>query len=92
MVVIDRPPPKQPPVPIHHVVPAGTRIVRVFDPSNHGATALTFRHYGPLRRFDHQRSLGGKPYNDPERGIYYGAFDLPACLVEVFGDTRIIVY
>jgi len=40
-------------------------------------------------RFDHQIGDGPerKPCNEPSRGIYYAAFSLSGCLVEVFGDV-----
>jgi hypothetical protein len=45
-----------------------------------------------LLRFDHQRAdPRGQPAVDPDRGIYYAAFTLSGCLVEIFGDTGIIV-
>src|SRR3982751_2002883 len=36
-------------------------------------TALSFRFFGPLRRFDHHRGTGPErdPADDPERGISY---------------------
>jgi hypothetical protein len=51
---------------------------------------LTFRRYGPLRRFDHQRARDGEPDEDKERGILYAGESISGCVVEVFGDTRII--
>lgn len=69
--------------------------MRLFDPTQHGATALTFRRFGPLLRFDHHRApvdMHGvrQPCPDPERGVYYAAKTLSGCIVEVFGDTGII--
>ncbi len=66
--------------------------MRVFDPTSYGATALTFRRFGPLLRFDHQRGAGVDahglltPALDPDRGIYYAGATLGCCIVEVFGD------
>lgn len=88
MVRIAAPPPERPPSPIFHILPAGSAIVRIFDPTRHNTTALTFRHFGPLARFDHQRF--SHPQDDPERGVYYCAPSFSSCLVEVFGDTGII--
>ena len=66
-------------------------MVRLFDPSRHGTTATGFRFYGPLLRFDHHRGRDdGEPAEDAERGIYYAAFALSGCLVEVFGDTGVV--
>jgi hypothetical protein len=45
-------------------------------------------------RFDHHRGVGTDrtPARDATRGIYYAAFTLSSCLVELFGDaTRQIV-
>ncbi|MFB2969132.1 RES family NAD+ phosphorylase [Aerosakkonema sp. BLCC-F183] len=90
MVRIDPPPPQRPPSPSIYTLATGTEIVRIFN-TDRGTTALTFRYFGPLSRFDHHRvNPTNKPANDPERGIYYAAFDLQNCLVEVFGDTGII--
>lgn len=88
MVRIAAPPPDRPPSPIFYILPAGSAIVRIFDPTRHNTTALTFRHFGPLARFDHQRF--SHPQDDPERGVYYCAPSFSSCLVEVFGDTGII--
>lgn len=65
--------------------------MRIFDPTKHGASAHTFRGFGPLRRFDHHEPhADGSPRDDPIRGIWYGAPTLAGCLVEVFGDAGII--
>lgn len=91
MVVVAPPPPRRRPNPLFHTLPAETRLVRLFDPSRHGATATGFRSYGPLLRFDHHRGReDGKPGDDVERGIYYAAMTLSGCLVEVFGDTGVV--
>ena len=91
MVVVDPPPPRRQPNPLFHDLPSGSRLVRLFDPSRHGATATGFRSYGPLLRFDHHRGQGGgKPGDDIERGIYYAAMTLSSCLVEIFGDTGVV--
>ncbi len=66
-------------------------MVRLFDPSRHGATATGFRSYGPLLRFDHHPgNEGGTPTDDPERGVYYASKTLSGCLVEIFGDTGVV--
>jgi len=69
---------------------SGGHLVRLFDPSQHGQMATTFRHFGPLRRFDHHRASPIGPAVDPNRGISYASFKLSGCLVEVFGDTGIV--
>jgi hypothetical protein len=64
-------------------------LFRLYDPTRFGATALLFRHFGPLSRFDHHRSAAA-PADDPDRGIIYAARSLHGCLAEIFGDTRIV--
>jgi hypothetical protein len=92
MVRIDPPPPRHPPSPVFHQLLAGSHLVRIFDPASHNATATSFRFYGPLRRFDHHRGSVSGPAADPARGIYYAALGLDGCLVEIFGDTRLIEF
>ncbi len=65
--------------------------MRIYDPASHGATATSFRRFGPLHRFDHHPGMGPPahdPCPSPIRGVYYAARDLSGCLVEVFGDDR----
>lgn len=72
----------------------GSVIYRVFALGAHCLKPLFFRHYGPLLRFDHHRGKKGNPLvraNDLIRGILYGAPTLSGCIVEIFGDTQIIV-
>lgn len=92
MVRVAPPPPDHTPNPLILHVPAGNTLVRIFDPTSFGATAVGFRFYGPLRRFDHQEGRGPEhlPGDDVARGIYYAGFSLSCCLVEVFGDTGVI--
>lgn len=99
MVRIDPPPSRRrqkanPPNPIFSVLPTGTRLVRIYDPASHGAGPLTFRTFGPLLRFDHHVGIGAgrkrKPQDDPARGILYAGFTLSCCMVEIFGDTRLV--
>jgi RES domain len=66
-------------------------MLRIFDPTRHGTTALSFRYFGPLGRFDHQRlSPTGSSSEDPDRGISYAGLTLSCCLVECFGDVGVI--
>jgi hypothetical protein len=91
LVVVDLPPPRRRSNPLFHDLSSGSWLVRLFDPSRHGATATGFRSYGPLLRFDHHRNRDdGEPAEDAERGIYYAAFTLSGCLVEIFGDTGVV--
>lgn len=55
VVRVALPPPNRPIAPCFHEIPAGARLVRIFDPTRRNQTALTFRSYGPLKRFDHHR-------------------------------------
>ncbi|MGI0482094.1 RES family NAD+ phosphorylase [Geminocystis sp. CENA526] len=90
MVVIASPPPKNKPNPLFYHLPANSELVRIFDPTTKYKTqALTFRYFGALHRFDHQRS-DKKPQLDAQRGIYYTAFTLSSCIVEYFGDSGVI--
>lgn len=91
MVEIAPPPPKILPIkPALYFVNKSKCLVRIFDPTRHNTKSLTFRHHGPLERFDHQRYSRDAPLPDQERGIYYAGFTLSCCLVEVFGDKRTI--
>lgn len=91
MVLIAPPPPSRAPNPIHHTISAGSYLVRIFNPTRHQTQALTFRHFGPINRFDHQiMPDSGDPDEDPNRGIYYAGFTLSCCLVEYFGDSGVI--
>ncbi len=91
MVVIASPPPLKPPSPLFRIVAAGSFMLRIFDPTRHGTTAVTFRYFGPLGRFDHQQlSLTGSSSEDPDRGISYAGLTLSCCLVECFGDVGVI--
>jgi hypothetical protein len=87
VVSLNYPPPKGSLDPCHHKLSVGTRLRRIFNPSQHNTTALTFRSYGPILRFDHHAGQGKerKPCLDAGRGIYYAADRLSCCIVEVFG-------
>jgi hypothetical protein len=91
VVVIASPPPTKPPSPIYRSLTTNNVLLRIFDPNSYGTQALTFRQYGSMNRFDHQRySPDSQPGLDPERGIYYAGLTLSCCLVECFGDTGVI--
>lgn len=74
------------------VLTAGSRLVRIYDPTSFGATAISFRYNGPRQRFDHHEGVGTRPKrgpaDDPHRGIWYGALNLTCCVAEVFGQRR----
>jgi hypothetical protein len=99
MVLILPPPPTVTPRPQHETVETQTALVRIFNPASPYKTqASTYRYFGPLLRFDHHQpltkeeavKLNGK--EDPLRGITYWGFTLSCCLVELFGDTKIVEF
>lgn len=98
MVVIT-PPPTRTVNPIIFGVPAGTSLVRLFDPTmKYHQTPCSFRTNGPRKRFDHHRAdlKTGNPTDNPDRGIYYSgaqydaSLGLACCIAELFGDTGIV--
>jgi hypothetical protein len=98
VVALQPPPPSRPVAPLFADIPAGGRLVRIFDPTRRNATALTFRANGPRKRFDHHRGHGPdrEPHDDPDRAVFYAAWSpdvaeaLSSCLVDVFGDTGLV--
>lgn len=90
MVLIAHPPPSIPPAPVFRTLSAGCDLFRLYNPTRFNTTALSFRNFGPLLRFDHHLASSSNPFMDPDRGVYYAGFTLSCCLVEVFGDTRLI--
>jgi RES domain len=99
MVLILPPPPTVTPRPQHETVETQTALVRIFNPTSRYKTqASTYRYFGPLLRFDHHQpltkeeavKLNGK--EDPNRGITYWGFTLSCCLVELFGDPKIVEF
>lgn len=90
MTTVRRPPPERTPRPLFRVLPADTKLVRIFNPKPYAATPLTFRTFGPFERFDHQKRQNGLPCDNPARGIYYAGFTLSCCVVETFGETGVI--
>ena len=78
------------PDPKYYTLETGTEICRIFNPQRHNTKALTFRNFGPNSRFHHHRDYNCQPKNDLERSIYYCALDLSCCLVEFFGDRKVI--
>ena len=107
MVLILPPPPTVTPRPQYETVEARTALVRIFNPATRYKTqANTYRYFGPLLRFYHQQPLtleesakftlkgtaSHKGKEDPERGITYWGYTLSCCLVELFGDTKIVEF
>jgi RES domain len=89
VALISSPPPTKTPSPLYRTLASGSFILRIFDPTQYGTKATTFRYYGRINRFDHQR-LSPSRAEDPERGITYAGLTLSCCLVECFGDTGVI--
>jgi len=86
MVRIDPPPPRRSVQPVFHTLPAGRRLLRIYDPGEWNNTAITFRRTGgPRLRFDPH--LG---HDRESRGIHSSALTLQGCVVEVFGDDGMI--
>jgi RES domain len=99
MVLILPPPPTVTPRPQHETVETQTTLVRIFNPASRYKTqASTYRYFGPLLRFDHHQPLTKeeaakfKGKKDPLRGITYWGFTLSCCLVELFGDPKIVEF
>ena len=99
MVLILPPPPTVTPRPLYQTVESQTPLVRIFNPASRYKTqANTYRYFGPLLRFDHQLPLTEeeaaklKGKKDPSRGITYWGYTLSCCLVELFGDTKIVEF
>ena len=90
MVLIASPPPVKTPSPLYRTLASGSFVLRIFEPTQYGTRATTFRYYGPINRFDHQLSPPDNCAEDPERGISYAGLTLSCCLVECFGDTGVI--
>jgi RES domain len=88
MVMIAPPPPVVTPNPKWFTANAGSRFVRMYDPTRFNATPVGFRNHGPHKRFDHHKD--GIPTNDPDHAILYAGKTFSGCLVEIFGDTKTI--
>ncbi|PSB05676.1 RES domain-containing protein [Pleurocapsa sp. CCALA 161] len=74
--------------PTHVTLKSREGLIRIFDPTQYGSTATSFRSYGPISRFDHHRKYSNKI--DPDRSVIYAGLTLSCCLVEVFGDCGVI--
>lgn len=92
MVEINPPPPDPnfPLSPKYEILKIGTQLRRIYNPNRYNTRAVSFRFNGPRSRFDHHRNSYQDPQEDKDRGINYWGFTLSCCLVEVFGDTRVI--
>lgn len=99
MVLFSPPPPLITPTNPQYVsLKPGAKIMRIYNPERHNTKEYTFRDFGPLFRFDHHRPSAVKELGkekgaiDKERRSSYWGFTLSCCLVEKFGDTRIIEF
>jgi hypothetical protein len=77
------------PSPLYDAIPTGSLLFRIYDPTDHGHP-VEFRHWGPTARFDHHIHPYAAPAHDPDHAVYDAAFAFEDCLVEVFGDDRVI--
>jgi hypothetical protein len=87
VVRIQPPPPHRPITPTHVPLPAGTQLLRIYDPLYLGPA--DYKHNGPRARFDHHEPVSPAA-DDLVHGVYYAAPTLAGCIVEVFGDDGII--
>jgi hypothetical protein len=88
MVVVRLPPPIGGISPQHITINSGDKLIRIFDPTQYGSKAASFRNYGSISRFDHHREYLHKI--DPDRSVIYAGQTLSCCLVEVFGEGGVI--
>ena len=88
MVVVHLPPPLRSISPKFVTLNCNDELLRIFDPTKYENTAVSFRNYDPVSRFDHHQEYPNKI--DPDRSVIYAAPTLSCCLVEVFGDGGII--
>jgi hypothetical protein len=82
LVALPPPDPRRRIEPIHHVLPNGIDLFRIYDPgAPHGpSNAKAFRWRGPFARFDHHRGSGKRE----RRGIWYAGLGLSCAVVEAF--------
>ena len=99
MVLISPPSPLVKPTNPQYVsLDPGDKIMKIYNPERHNTRENTLRDFGPLFRFDHHRPLAVKELEkekgaiDKERRSSYWGFTISCCLVEKFGDTRIIEF
>lgn len=65
------------------------RWCRVYHQSSHTPDGVTFRHDGPLNRFDHHRDAVPPMIDESGRRILYVGEDLATSASEVFGEAGI---
>ena len=88
MVVVHFPPPSRSIAPKFVTLVRNDILIRIFDPTKYDATAISFRNYGPISRFDHHREC---PQGlDPDRSVIYAGRTLSCCIVEIFGTGGVV--
>lgn len=92
MAKVALPPPKGNVNPVFKTISRGSTLFRIYNPEPHGTGPTTFRHFGPLERFDHQPDSPKGATEHHTRGILYAAFQIAPAICEVFGEDRQIVY
>ncbi len=63
-------------------------MIRIFDPTKYDTSAISFRNYGPISRFDHHRECPQKL--DPDRSVIYAGRTLSCCIVEIFSTGGVV--
>lgn len=88
MVIVHFPPPSRSIAPKFVTLVRNDILIRIFDPTKYDATAISFRNYGPISRFDHHRECPQRL--DPDRSVIYAGRTLSCCIVEIFGTGGIV--
>lgn len=88
MVVVHFPPPSRSIAPKFVTLVRNDILIRIFDPTKYDATAISFRNYGPISRFDHHREFPQRL--DPDRSVIYAGCTLSCCIVEIFGTGGVV--
>jgi RES domain len=88
MVVVHFPPPSRSIAPKFVTLARNDILIRIFDPTKYDTSAISFRDYGPISRFDHHREYPNKI--DPDRGVFYAGRTLSCCIVEIFGTGGVV--
>lgn len=88
MVVVHFPPPSRSIAPKFVTLVRNDILIRIFDPTKYDATAISFRNYGPISRFDHHRECPQRL--DPDRSVIYAGRTLSCCIVEIFGTGGVV--
>ena len=89
-------PPNSPPSNLNPILinlKPGTELRRIYKDKDN-RTERTFNYKGPYGRFDHHRYSLEAPQIDSDRGVSYWGWgkNLSCCLVEVFGDDKVIAF